>query len=85
MKFQYDCEKLLGCDQDGIAILEPSHKEFIKPVNYLTICEIIDGIGGFSSVVNNYLIKSKEDLNQLSHLINSSIMKITKAISYFLK
>jgi len=55
MKFQYDCEKLLGCDQEGIAILEPSHKDFIKLKNYMYICEVVDTIGKYSTIVIIFL------------------------------
>ena len=52
MNFIFDCENILGCDSEGIAILEPAHKNFAKLYNYIKSCEIIDAIGNFSAVVN---------------------------------
>lgn len=51
MNFDFDCEKLLGCDSYGIAIIEPSHKSYIKIYNYLAMCKIINAIGSLSSLV----------------------------------
>ena len=51
MNFQFDCESLLGCDSEGIAILEPSQKDFLKIHNFMAISQIVDAIGNLSSVV----------------------------------
>lgn len=55
MEFNFDCEKLLGCENDGITIIEHCHKNFMKYFNFISLCEIIDGIGNISSVVINFL------------------------------
>lgn len=51
MNFQFDCENILGCDADGVSILEPAHKSFSKLFNYIKTCEIIDAIGNLSAMV----------------------------------
>ncbi len=51
MNFDFDCEKMLGCDNEGIAIIEPSYKQFLKEYNLMSVSNIIDKLGGFSAVV----------------------------------
>lgn len=55
MKFEYDCEKVLECDQDGYKILDPKNFNTNQIRNYLTVCRIIDTIGNHSSSVYFYL------------------------------
>jgi hypothetical protein len=52
MEFSFECETLLGCDQEGVVILEPNHKHFLKYNNYLQICQIIDSLGNLAATVN---------------------------------
>lgn len=52
MEFNYDCESLLGCDTEGVAIIEPSHKNFVKYYTFISMSDIIDSIGSISSVVS---------------------------------
>ncbi len=55
MNFNIDCEKLLGFESDGISIIEPSQKKYLKVYNYVKLCEIIDAIGNSSASVNKNL------------------------------
>jgi hypothetical protein len=57
MNFNFDCEKLLGSESDGIAIIEPSYKQFLKLDNFICISQILDSLGGFSASVNFLLNK----------------------------
>lgn len=52
MNFNIDCQKLFGSESDGISIIEPSQKKYLKVFNYLQVCEIIDAIGISSANVN---------------------------------
>ncbi len=52
MNFDYDCEKLLGCPSDHIAILEPTQKNYLKIFNFMAIRDILDAIGCLSATVN---------------------------------
>ena len=52
MNLDIDCDKLLGYESDGISILEPSQKKYLKVYNYVKLCEIIDLIGNSSANVN---------------------------------
>ena len=51
MNFHFDCDNILGCDGEGISILEPAHKNFSKLYNYIKTCEIVDAIGNLSAMV----------------------------------
>ena len=57
MNFNIDCEKLFGCESDGISIIEPSQKNYLKVYNYIQVCEIIDTIGTSSAYVKIFLNK----------------------------
>ena len=52
MNFNIDCNKLFGFRSDGISIIEPSQKNYLKVYNYFQLCEIIDAIGNFSATVS---------------------------------
>ena len=53
MKFNFDCEEALDCDQNGIAILEGSYQNKIVPGYRLYVKEILDTMGELSSKSQN--------------------------------
>ena len=53
MKFNFDCEEALDCDQNGIAILEGSYQNKIVPGYKLYVKEILDTMGYLSSKAQN--------------------------------
>ena len=51
MQFNFNCEQALGCDQDGVAILEGSFQTAIKPGYLPFVNQILDSMGYNSSKV----------------------------------
>ena len=51
MQFNFNCEQALGCDKDGVAILEGSFQTAIKPGYFPFVNQILDSMGYNSSQV----------------------------------
>jgi hypothetical protein len=51
MQFNFDCERALGCDSEGISVLEGSFESAIKPGYLPFVNQIIDSMGFNSSNV----------------------------------
>lgn len=63
MQFNFDCEKALGCDTEGVSVLEGSFESAIKPGYLPFVNQIIDSMGFNSSKVNRIIIyKIQTDL-----------------------
>ena len=54
MQFNFNCEQILGCNNEGFAILEGSFAKAIKPGHLLYVNEILDSMGFLSSKVRNF-------------------------------
>jgi hypothetical protein len=54
MEFNFNCEQALGCDKEGVAVLEGSFLTAIKPGYIPFVNQIIDSMGYNSSVVRIY-------------------------------
>ena len=52
MQFNFDCERALGCDREGLAVLEGSFQSAIKPGYIPFVDQILDSMGFNSSKVN---------------------------------
>ena len=53
MKFNFDCEQCLDCDENGFSILEGSYQNRIIPGYRLYVKEILDTMGYLSSKAQN--------------------------------
>ena len=53
MKFNFDCEQALDCDENGFAVLEGSYQNKIIPGYRLYVKEILDRMGELSSKSQN--------------------------------
>ena len=53
MKFNFDCEQCLDCDQNGFSVLEGSCQNRIIPGYRLYVKEILDIMGQLSSKAQN--------------------------------
>ena len=65
MQFNFNCQQVLGCDNEGFSILEGSFSKAIKPGHILYVNEILDTMGHLSSKVAiiNYKIGSRIKYN----------------------
>jgi hypothetical protein len=52
MQFNFNCEQILGCNEEGFAVLEGSFQAGIKPGYILFVNEILDSMGYASTNVN---------------------------------
>ncbi len=56
MQFNFNCQQVLGCNNEGFSILEGSFPRAIKPGHILYVNEILDKMGHLSSKVDIWLI-----------------------------
>ena len=52
MEFNFNCQQILGCNEKGIASLEGTLQNSIKPGYLLYVNEVLDKMGAASSKVN---------------------------------
>lgn len=55
MQFSFNCEQILGCNNEGFAFLEGSFQGNIRPAYSLLVNEILDTMGTASSKVTRYI------------------------------
>jgi len=63
MQFNFNCEQILGCNNEGFAILEGSFPKAVKPGHTLYVNEILDSMGYLSSKVKNIYNQKAQCLN----------------------